>query len=254
VAISLYRPDLMVMALSTPTSGAAGRTLAIANTVKNVGPAPATAFTVRFYLSTDDVLDEGDVLLGARSIGGLATGAMSSAVTTVTIPANTSVPATYRVLAVVDALDQQAETDETNNVMATATPMTITAYLPELNTTALSAPAGASAGHTLSVTHTVKNSGPAPAGAFTVRFYLSADDTFDASDVLLGARNVGGLGAGASSPATTMLTVPAGTVVPDPYFVIAVVDALGQQAELDETNNVTATSPLAAGTATASAR
>jgi hypothetical protein len=52
----------------------------------------------------------------------------------------------------------------------------------------------------------------------------------------------------------TTVTVPAGTVVPDPYRVIAVVDALGQQAELDETNNVTASVPLAAGTATASVR
>ena len=44
----------------------------------------------------------------------------------------------------------------------------------------------------------------------------------------------------------TTVTVPAGTVVPNPYRVLVVVDALGQQAELDETNNVTASGPLAA--------
>jgi len=45
-----------------------------------------------------------------------------------------------------------------------------------------------------------------------------------------------------------------GTVVPDPYRVIAVVDAFGQQAELDESNNITVSEPRAAGTATTSAR
>jgi len=222
--------------------------------VKNGGPAPATAFIVRFYLSADAVLDDTDILLGSRAVGGLAAGASSPAVTTVTIPANTSVPATYRILAVVDALGQQTETNENNNVMATSADMMITTYLPDLRVTALSAPAGARPGRTLAITHTVANGGPAPAGAFTVRFYLSADDAFDAGDVLLGARTLSSLAAGASSSVITTVTVPAGTVVPDPYRVIAVVDALGQQAELDESNNVTASVPLAAGAATVSAR
>jgi subtilase family serine protease len=255
VAIALYRPDLVVTTLTTPASVAAGRPLAITNTVQNAGPAPATAFTVRFYLSTDDTLDASDVLLGARALGGLAAGASSPAVTTVTIPGNTSVPASYRILAVVDALGQQTENDETNNVKATAA-MTITPYLPYLQVTALSAPAGATAGHTLALQHTVSNTGTGPAGTFSVRFYLSADTTLDGGDVLLGTRVVPGLAANASSPALTVVTVPASAVVPNPYRVLAVVDALGQQTELNESNNVFSTPPLAAGTgsATASAR
>jgi hypothetical protein len=51
----------------------------------------------------------------------------------------------------------------------------------------------------------------------------------------------------------TTVTVPAGTVVPNPYRVLVVVDALGQQAELDETNNVTASGPLAASSPSPSA-
>src|SRR5436189_224285 len=81
--------------------------------------------------------------------------------------------------------------------------------------------------------------GPAPAGAFTIRFYLSSDETLDAGDVLLGSRTLGGLAAGASSPAVTTVTIPAGTPVPSSYRIIGVVDALGQQAETDEDNNVT---------------
>jgi subtilase family serine protease len=253
VEISLYRPDLMLTALNVPASVAAGRPLAITHTVRNAGPAPATAFTVHFYLSADATLDSGDVLLGSRTLTSLAAGANSSAVTTVTIPANTPVPSTYRIIAVVDALGQQTETQEGNNVMATSAPMTVIAYLPDLRVTALSVPAGATAGRMLTITHTVANFGPAPAGLFTVRFYLSADGTFDASDVLLGARALPSLAPGPGNSVITTVIVPAGTVVPDPYRVIAVVDAFGQQAEVDESNNITVSDPRAAGPATASA-
>ena len=246
VTITLYQPDLMLTALSAPASGAAGRTLAITSSVRNAGPAPATAFTVRFYLSNDATLDAGDVLLGSRVVSSLAPGATSMATTTVMIPANTSVPSTYFVIALVDALGQQTELDETNNVMVTSSAMTITAFLPDLQVSALSAPAGASAGHTLAIANTVKNTGPAPAGAVTVRFYLSADATLDDGDVLLGARTISSLAAGAINGTTTTLLVPAGTTVPNPYYVLAVVDALGQVTELDEGNNVTASGPLAA--------
>ena len=241
VAITLYQPELMLTALGTPPAGAAGRPTTISSSVRNAGPAPATAFAVRFYLSSSPTLDASAVLLGARTISSLAAGATSTAPTMVTIPANTSVPSTYHVVAVVDALGQQTELDESNNVMATGGPMTITPYLPDLQITAVSAPAGASAGRSLAISHTVKNAGPAPAGAFTVRFYLSSDEILDGGDILLGARALSSLAAGASSPAVTTVAIPAGTVVPNPYHVLAVVDVLGQQTELDEGNNVAST-------------
>jgi len=254
VTISLYRPELRLTALSVPDTAAAGRPLAITHTVNNRGAAPAGAFMVRFYLSADAALDNGDVLLGARMMGGLAAGASSPAVTSLTIPANTSVPATYHVIAVVDAMNQQTELDETNNVMVTSSPMSITPYLPDLSVASVTAQAGAAAGRPLTVTHTIRNRGPAPAGVFTVRYYLSADQTLDGGDVLLGSRAFGGMAGGATRVNdVTTVTVPAGTVVPNPYHVLVVVDALGQQAELDETNNVTASGPLAASSPSPSA-
>ena len=64
---------------------------------------------MRFYLSSDDALDAGDVLLGTRMIASLGAGASSSTVSSFTVPGNTSVPRTYRVIAVADALNQQPE-------------------------------------------------------------------------------------------------------------------------------------------------
>ena len=60
----------------------------------------------------------------------------------------------------------------------------------------------------MAISHTVRNAGPAPAGPFVIRFFLSADDTPDAGDLLLGTRAVGGLGAGLSSAAVMSMIVP----------------------------------------------
>jgi hypothetical protein len=51
------------------------------------------------------------------------------------------------------------------------------------------------------------------------------------------------LGAGLSSAAVMSVTVPA-TVATGTYRIVAVADAAGQQAELDETNDVALSSPL----------
>ena len=130
-----------------------------------------------------------------------------------TISSRLVAPAAYRVVAVLDAAGQQTELDESNNTLATS-PIAVTAYRPELTITSLTLPATAQAGRPLAIRHTVRNSGPAPAGAFAIRFYLSTDDVLDAGDVLLGARSVAALASGASSTATTTLPLPASTSVP----------------------------------------
>lgn len=242
IALTAYRPDLTVTDLVLPAKAQAGRPLAITHTVSNIGPAPAGALVIRFYLSTDDRLDTNDVLLGARSVAGRAAGASAAAITTVTVPAGTVVPASYRVIAVADALEQQVELDESNNVMVSA-PLPFIAYRPEILITALGSPAVVQAGRPMVISHTVRNAGPAAAGPFVIRFFLSADDTPDAGDLLLGTRAVGGLGAGLSSAAVMSVTVPA-TVATGTYRIVAVADAAGQQAELDETNDVAPSSPL----------
>jgi hypothetical protein len=193
------------------------------------------------------------------------------------------VPATHRVIAVADALGQPPELDEKNNAAASAS-LPVTAYRPDLTITALTVPATAQPGRPLAITHTVRNAGPAPAGALAIRFYLSGDDTFDAGDVLLGTRRrrriepAGGaetrrtgwrcpprwprphlpdlLITAVSVPATVRIggtlaithtvrnagpafIVPS-TVAPGAHRIIAVADALGQQAELDEAADIAA--------------
>ncbi|MBI2836854.1 MAG: DUF11 domain-containing protein [Acidobacteria bacterium] len=83
---------------------------------------------------------------------------------------------------------------------------------------------------------TPRNTGVDSAGAFTVKFYYSSDETVDSTDKLIRTSTVaGGLAAGASGGpikvSYTGRTAVAGT------YLIAVVDAGSTVGELNETNN-----------------
>jgi len=232
-------PDLAMTKVAAP-NGAVGRPLAIANTVRNLVPAPATAgaFRIDFYLSTDKALGAGDRLLGSRHVAGLTGLASSTATTVVQVPADVS-PGAYYVIAVADTGDEVTESNEDDNTLATAAPIQI--RQPDLAMTRVSAPKGA-AGRPLSIANTVRNlaAAPAAAGAFRIDFYLSADNTLDGSDRLLGSRNLAGLAPLTSSAATTVVHMPA-DVSPGPYYIIAVADPANQVAESNENNNTLAT-------------
>jgi subtilase family serine protease len=114
-------PDLVVTAVTGPVQASPGEIVTLGATVQNVGtamPAAATS-TLAFYLSADSVLDGADVLLGSRSIPGLAAAATFTGTLTVAIPAGTAA-GTYFVLARADAGGSVTEARETNNVRATA--------------------------------------------------------------------------------------------------------------------------------------
>jgi subtilase family serine protease len=242
LAVTLYRPELVLTALTPPARGAVGQLVAIQNTVRNTGPAAAGAFAVRFHLSSDSTLDAGDPVLGSRTLAGLAAGAVSTVTTSLRLPGNTSA-GQYYVIGVVDPLGQQAELDENNSITVSGA-FPVVLYRPELTVSALTPPARAAVGRPIALPNTVVNTGPAPAGGFTVRFHLSTDGVLDAGDVLLGTRTVASLAAGVAAAASTPLTIPGNASVGQ-HYVIAVVDPLAKQAELDEANNTTVSAPFA---------
>ena len=89
--IAIAKPDLVVTALSAPTTAGAGRTITVSSTVKNQATAAISApsSTLAFYLSADAV-SGGDVRLPeTRAIAALAKDATSVGSTSVTIPAST---------------------------------------------------------------------------------------------------------------------------------------------------------------------
>ncbi len=183
--VQVTAADLIEPALSDPpTSGVVGTTsFVVTDTTQNVGTASAGASTTRYYLSLDTLKNTGDRLLaGTRSVAALAVGATATGSVTVTIPASTA-SGTYFLLACADDLNAVAETSETNNCVASATTMQLTA--PDLVESAVSdPPATAVDGATFTVTDTVQNIGTATAGPSTSRYYLGKSATHGASDVL----------------------------------------------------------------------
>jgi subtilase family serine protease len=221
--------DLTVSALSIPTNGA---TIVVNDTTTNAGAGAVAASVTRFYLSKDTILDASDTpLSGGRIVPALAGGASSTGSTMLSLP-TTNVGA-YYVIAKADADSAVMETQEANNTAARA--LTIG---PDLIVSSVALPFGIAAGATVMITDTVQNSGGDPAGASTMKFYLSTNLDLDAGDVLLaGSHAVPALAAGASSSGSTAITIPAGTVPGRYYYVIAVADADGAVAEGQENNN-----------------
>ena len=232
--ITVSPPDLTVAALSAPPRGGAGLPVVVTDTTRNqTGVGPAAASATRFYLARSSVLAAGDPSIGERAIPPLAPGASNVGTTTLTIPPATTAGA-YFIVAKADGPGALLETLDGNNTRAAAI-----AIGPDLAVTAMSAPATGGAGLPLTVTDTVTNQAGGAAASSTLRFYLSTNTTFGAGDVLLGSRLVPSLAPGANSPGSTSLTIPPGTAA-GMYYIVAIADAAGEVAEINEANNTRA--------------
>ena len=219
-------PDLVILSTAAPATGGADANIVVTDTTKNQGTGSAAASATGFYLSVNSSLEASDVFLGSRPVAQLDPSATHAASTSLRIPAAT-VPGSYYVIAKSDWDAQVPEGMETNNIRATAS-IKIGA---DLTVSALTTPANAVAGGTFSVTDTTANQGGGGAGPTATRFYLSVNSTLDATDVLLGSRDVPALGPAASHAGSVVLTLPAATAG-GTYYVIAQADGAKTVAEM----------------------
>ena len=116
IAVTAPLPNLTVTAVADPPAFAApGDTIEVGDTTANTGLGAAAASTTGYWLSTDEVLDAGDLALSAgRGVPTLAAGVDDGGTASLTIPAETA-PGAYRLLACADGGDAIAETDEADN-------------------------------------------------------------------------------------------------------------------------------------------
>jgi subtilase family serine protease len=111
-------PDLTVSISSVTTPVHAGATTAVKDTVTNKGGNNAGPSEVRYYFSTNTVVDAADTLLAeTRAVGLLVPNGTSTATTPVTIPAGTA-PGLYYMIAQADGAGSVAESSESNNTYA----------------------------------------------------------------------------------------------------------------------------------------
>jgi subtilase family serine protease len=122
---------------------------------------------------------------------------------------------------------------------------------PDLLLTQIGAsPSSVPAGGNLSLSATVQNQGVGSAASSAVGYYLSTNQTLDASDVLLGTSAGSALASGASANRQLVATVPASTAV-GAYYVLFVADPLNVETETNEINNLAALAvSVTLGTAT----
>ena len=223
-------PNLLVPVLNAAAAVAPGADLVINDTTKNNGSVTAAPSTTKFYLSTDNKFDAGDVLLGSRAIAALATKQSSAGSTTVTIPPGTAL-GKYFLIAVADADNLVAETKDKNKKSRK-----LSVTRPDLTASRLNSPSSAAVGSSIVINETTSNKTAVSAGVSTTNFFLSTDAILDGSDSLLASRVVPALAPKANSAASTTVVVPLSTL-PGKYYLIAVCDGTDAVVEVNEGNN-----------------
>jgi YD repeat-containing protein len=241
-------PDLTVTALTVPTTPVSPTvygtwTFDVTWTVKNNGNIRAlTPWTDLIYLSADSLWDVNDLVVGGGTFYPccwMDPAATYTVTRTVTVPSTQSSGA-YYVLVKTDSNSNVLETNETNNVRASA--ITLLGR-PDLTPTALSVPIAPvspnpDGTYTLPLSFTVANQGATSAQPnWADNVYLSMDATWDAGDVrILYTAQFSALAAGASYSVNGSGTAPAGTA-PGDYWVILITNQSPGVVEENVTNN-----------------
>jgi subtilase family serine protease len=107
-------PDLVVTALTAPSSAVAGTSISVSDTTRNQGADAAGASVTSFYLSSNASLDSADILLGTRVVSALEAGVSGMASTVLQIPPSLA-GGTYYIIAKADGDNVVLESLENNN-------------------------------------------------------------------------------------------------------------------------------------------
>ena len=222
-------PDLVVESAGvTASSLDTGQSFTLSATVRNRGGTVAAATTLRWYRSTDAAISTADAAAGTDAVSGLAASASSAESVALTAPASVGV---YYYGACVDAV--AGESDGANNCSGGVKVTVSEPPAPDLVVESAGVTASSlDTGQSFTLSATVRNSGDAPAGSTTLRWYRSADATISTADAAAGTDAVSGLAASASSAESVALTAPASAGV---YYYGACVDAVA--GESDGANN-----------------
>ena len=113
----------MIIGLDVPAGGGhdpGGATVPVTDVTRNNRAVAVPASTTRFYLSSNPVLDAGDVLVGSRAIPAPGPDTESTGTTGVAIP--TGLGGTYYLLAKADGDNTVVEIDEGNNTAVSQPP------------------------------------------------------------------------------------------------------------------------------------
>ena len=230
--------DLIIPSATAPFEATAAQPIKFGFTVKNAGPGitPAASWADHVYLSTNNVLDYGDVQIGLLvHSGALASGAQYSDTLEVTLPANLS--GNYIMIVKTDGGNVVYEPNKTNNLAFS--PIYIAAQPPsdlvvtQMNVLYMQAALGAPTPFGWKL----KNIGSNMASGYVKEaLYLSRDTTFDATDVLLGTFS-GNINLPPQADVNHAIGVRIRGVLPGYYHLLVKTDILNNIVEQNEGNN-----------------
>ncbi|MEL6104761.1 MAG: S8 family serine peptidase [Planctomycetota bacterium] len=245
--------DLVGSSFTTSSDLERGQTGSATISVQNVGQSDASDVTVDFYLSTNNnVSTTGDISLGRTTISAIQAGTTESTTLDFTLPAPNDPfwlsTSQYTIGAVIDQDNDLGESDEGNNLNVGTDldkALVIIANPPAdlLGDFFAIDQANGVRGEEIDVRYRVSNLGVGPTYGNEVQFYLSADGIIDpANDVLLGAADVDGILAGATSDESTItLTLPVNAdsfwQAVGPYTIGMLIDSGETVNESNESNN-----------------
>ena len=120
-------PDLVPTAMSVSSPIVNGGSLTISSSIRNDGPGRAGRFAASFYLSSDAVASDDDVMFSVCNVPfGLEAGATTTCNGALPFrPVTPVAPGAYRVVMVVDDFLEVDESDETDTVLVQPGPVAV---------------------------------------------------------------------------------------------------------------------------------
>ncbi len=231
---------LKFQALDVKDGLEAGDKVKVNYQINNTGNQKARAFDVGFYLSPDEGIDSGDVLLGTAKVKPLSGGKNTKKLAKqLTLPAGADGfwqgAGDYYLGLAVDSQGTIAEGNELNNTASQKVSidipndLSISGFNTDKETV--------NPGEQFNVSLTVGNTGGSTADTFRVGYYLSQDNKIDPSDTLLGSDNVKKLAGNATTNLSKKLTLPNSLSGVTDYYIGAIADDQLAFVEKNETNN-----------------
>ena len=232
---SIIPADLSIETVTPSGNTATGITnYPVSSKIKNNGGTITKTFYVSYYLSTDQYKSSNDRYIGHATINGLNSGESIDAQILGLIPKDLA-QGNYYIIAVADVTGLVAESNEHNNVKASASKIFV--WRPDLSVQTVTTPGNTATGITnYTVSSTIKNGGSITTDTFYVSYYLSTDTTKSSNDRYIGHATVNGLNGWSTTTATAKCTIPK-DLAQGNYYIIAVADVTGLVAESNEHNN-----------------
>ncbi len=191
-------PNLHAVSISGPSTAQVGQSIVVARNVESNGWPYNGPFTYRIRLSTNSSITESDPLVFQATSSGYG----SENCPAFSIPASIAPGTWYWGLEIVPVPE---ETQTVDNVVAGGT-CTITSAPTDLVAVAVSGPANAVAGASVSLSRTITNTGTPFSGSFVIDYVLSADTVITTSDLVVKSITTSTFGT-----ATDSFTLPTST-------------------------------------------